>query len=39
MAYARYKTETFAYVAATNDSVRRVSASDELFDELKAKDD
>lgn len=39
MAYARYKTETFAYVAETIDSVRRVPASDELFDELKAKDD
>ena len=37
--YARYKTETFDYVAASKDPVRLVTASDELFDDLKAKDD
>lgn len=39
VAYARYKTDTFDYVAASKDPVRLVAASDELFDDLKAKDD
>ena len=39
VAYAKYKTETFEYIANSDDAVRLVPASDELFEELKIKDD
>ena len=37
--YARYKTETFDYIANNYDPVRLVKATDDLFEELKARDD
>jgi hypothetical protein len=37
--FEKYKTETFEYMAGNNDPVRLVPVSDELFEDLKAKDD
>lgn len=37
--YKKYKTETFEYIANNNDPVRLIEATDDLFEELKARDD
>ena len=39
IAFDRYKTESFDYVAQNLDQSRRLPASDELFEDLKVKDD
>jgi len=39
IAYERYMTESFNYMTKTLDRGRRIPASDELFEDLKAKDD
>ena len=36
--FARYKTDTFDYVAERNDTARLVPVSDELFEEFKSRD-
>ena len=39
IAYQRYKTEAFEYVSKGFEYGRRVPVNDELFEDLKAKDD
>jgi len=39
IAYVRYMTESFNYGTRSYDRGRRIPASDELFEDLKAKDD